>query len=223
MRAFRSFLLVQCVGLMAASVAFGQQAGASAPVLERGYMTVAAGASFADKRAPTFAVEFGERINERVQAFATFTYFDDLLRDSTQSDLVELGTTLSSLSSTSWEFQARDRGLAMSGGAKYLLYRGRTVRPYVGAAPGVLNIRRTITERDFGDVSDPVLQVFGAPDGLIDASKVSTFKPMAEYMAGVGLVSGRTYVDVGYRFRQVFRSRESFTFSQFNAGIGMRF
>ena len=223
MRAFRSFLLVQCVALMTAGVALGQQAQLSAPAPERGYMTAAAGASFGDQRAPTFAIEFGERINRRVQAYATFTYFDNLFNDSARSDLTRLETLLSGLTGASWEFQGRDRGLAFSGGAKYLLSEGRSVRPYIGAAPGVLNVRRTITERDLGDVSDPVIAVFGAPDGFIDTRKLSTFKPMAEFIAGVGLASGRTYVDVGYRFRKVFRSREPFTFSQFNAGIGMRF
>jgi hypothetical protein len=223
MRAFRSFLLVQCVGLMAASVAFGQQSVSSASGLERGYMTAAAGAAFADQRSPTFAVEFGERINSRVQAFATLTYFDDLMSDATRDDLAQLGTLLTNLNRTSWEFEGRDRGIGFSGGAKYLLVNGGSFRPYVGAAPGVLGIRRRITERDLGDVSNPVLAVFGAPDGFVDASKITTLKPMVEYRFGVGLVSGRTYVDVGYRYRQVFRSRESFSFGQFNAGIGMRF
>ena len=86
----------------------------------------------------------------------------------------------------------------------------------------MLNIQRTITERTLGDVSDPVLVVFGAPDGFVNAEEESTFRPMAEFIAGVGIASGRTYVDVGYRFRKVFNV-ESFTFSQFTVGVGMRF
>ena len=86
----------------------------------------------------------------------------------------------------------------------------------------MLNIRRTMTERTLGNVSDPVLVVFGAPDGFINAREESTFRPMAEFIAGVGIASGRTYVDVGYRLRKVFRV-ESFAFSQFTVGVGMRF
>jgi hypothetical protein len=86
----------------------------------------------------------------------------------------------------------------------------------------VLNLQRTITERTLGDVSDPVLVVFGAPDGFINPREESSFLATAEFIAGVGIASGRTYVDVGYRFRKVFHV-ESFTFSQFTVGVGMRF
>ena len=87
----------------------------------------------------------------------------------------------------------------------------------------MLNIRRSISERTLGDVTDAVVLAFGAPDGMIDPAKVSTFKPMAEVLAGVGITTGRTYVDIGYRFRKVFRSTESFNFSQLSVGVGMRF
>jgi hypothetical protein len=185
-------------------------------------MTAAAGASFSDKQAATFGIEIGERINSRVQAYAAFNYFDDLFNNQAASDLSDLGTFLTDLHGRPWAFQGRDRGLAFSGGAKYLLSRGPTFRPYVGGGPGVLNLRRTITESSLGDVSDPVLVVFGAPDGFINATEESTFRPTAEFITGVGIAAGRTYVDVGYRFRKVFHV-ESFTFSQFTVGVGMRF
>ena len=225
MCAVRSFSLVPCVVLLFAGMAWGQQAQfpAPAPQLKRGYMTAAAGASFSDQKATTFAIEIGEALNRHVQAYAAFTYFDDLFNDSARNDLARLEAALTGLTGSSWQFQGRDRGLALSGGAKYLLSDGPSVRPYVGGGPGVLNLRRVITERDLGDISDPVLAVFGAADGVIDASRVSTFKPMAEVVAGVGIAAGRTVVDVGYRFRTVFRTREAFTFSQFSVGVGMTF
>ena len=67
-----------------------------------------------------------------------------------------------------------------------------------------------------------MLLVFGAPDGFIDAREESSFRATVEFIAGVGIASGRTYVDVGYRYRKVFHV-ESFTFSQFTVGVGMRF
>jgi hypothetical protein len=208
---------------MMATIAAAQQGRpASTAPLENGYMTGAAGASFSDKQAATFSLEIGETIGSRVQAYAAFNYFDDLLNDQAASDLVDLGDFLTDLHQVPWEFHGRDRGLAFSGGGRYLLSRGPRFRPYVGGGPGVLNLRRTITERDLGNVSDQVLTVFGAPDGFIDASEMSTFRPFAEFIAGVGIASGRTYVDVGYRLRKVFRV-DSFTFSQFTVGVGMRF
>jgi len=119
--------------------------------------------------------------------------------------------------------ESRWRGAELAtGGGRYLLSRGPSFRPYIGGGPGVLNLQRTITERTLGDVSDPVLAVFGAPDGFINPREESSFRAMAEFIAGVGIASGRTYVDVGYRFRKVFHV-ESFTFSQFTVGVGMRF
>lgn len=223
MTAFRFASLVPCLVLLAAVIAEAQQPRvASTGPLENGYMTGSAGTSFSDSRSMTFGVEIGERINSRVQAYAAFNYFDDLFNDQAVSNLNELSSYLTSFTGDTWRLQGRDRGLAFSGGARYLLSRGPTFRPYVGGGPGVLNLRRTITEATLGDVSDPVLVVFGAPDGFIDARDESTFRPMAEFIAGVGIASGRAYVDVGYRFRKVFHV-ESFTFSQFTAGVGMRF
>jgi len=223
MTAFKLASLVSCLVLLTATVAGAQQARvASTGPLENGYMTAAAGASFSDARAATFGIEIGERINSRVQAYAAFHYFDDLFSDQAAGDLNDLSNYLTSVTGDTWVLQGRDRGLAFSGGARYILSRGPAFRPYIGGAPGVLNIQRTITEATLGDVSDPVLVVFGAPDGFINAEKKSTFRPMAEFIAGVGIASGRTYVDVGYRLRKVFRV-DSFTFSQFTVGVGMRF
>lgn len=219
MIAFKYVSLMFCLVLITATSAFGQQ---PAGPRDRGYMTGAAGASFSDRRAATFGVEIGERLNPRTQAYVAFNYFDDLFNDEAGNNLTTLAGVLSRTTGEQWQFSGRDRGMAFSGGAKYLVSNGPTVRPYVGGGPGVINIRRTITERTLGDMSDAVIGVFGAPDGVINPSEVSTFKPLAEFIAGVGLASGRTYVDVGYRFRKVFHA-ESLTFSQFSVGVGMRF
>lgn len=223
MTAFRFVSMVPCVVLMTATIAAAQQGrpAPSAP-LENGYMTGAAGASFSDTQSVTFGIEIGETINPRVQAYAAFNYFDDLFNNQAASDLNELSGYLTSVTGDVWALQGRDRGLAFSGGARYLLSRGPSFRPYIGGGPGVLNLQRTITERTLGDVSDPVLVVFGAPDGFINPREESSFLATAEFIAGVGIASGRTYVDVGYRFRKVFHV-ESFTFSQFTVGVGMRF
>ena len=220
MNAVRYLLRVLFLVLMTATAAAAQQGRPAS--LENGYMTGAAGASFGDKQAATFGLEIGETIGSRVQAYAAFNYFDDLLNDQAAADLEDLADFLTDLHRVPWEFHGRDRGLAFSGGGRYLLARGPSFRPYVGGGPGIINIRRTITERDLGNVSDAVLTVFGAPDGYIDASEESTFRPFAEFIAGVGIASGRTYVDVGYRYRKVFRV-EAFSFSQFTVGVGMRF
>ena len=223
MIAFRRLSFVSCLLLLTAAAAAAQGRPAPTP-LNRGFMTGSAGAVFADQRAATFGVEIGERLNDRTQAYVTFNYFDNLFSDRAADDLDDLAEALTFLSGQPWAFTGRDRGLAFSGGARYLLSRGPNVRPYVGGGAGVLNVRRTITEQDFGDVTDPFFNTFGAQDGFIDATKVSTYKPLAEFIGGVGIGVGRAYVDAGYRFRKVFHAGESFTtFSQFTVGVGMRF
>ena len=222
MSGFKAFALVPCVVLMGAAVAFAQ-APASTPTFQRGFMTATAGASFGDQQTPTFGVDLAENINPHVQAYVSFTYFDDLITDSAQSGLDDLAANLTRLTARTWEFTGHDRGLAFSGGGKYLFANGSAVRPYVGAAPGVIKLRRTIVEPQLGEISDEVLAAFGATGGVIDAAQESTYKPTAEFLAGVGIGKGRTYVDIGYRFRQVFKVAEPFRFSQFNVGVGMRF
>ena len=223
MTALKTISFVPCLVVLTASLASAQGARPASASLEHGFMTATAGAVFSDQKSATFGVEIGQRIGRRVDAYVAFTYFDNLFTDRAAGDLATLANRLVSVTGQSYEFSGRDRGLAFSGGARYLLSQGPRFRPYVGAAPGLLNIQRTITERSLGDVSDPVLALYGAPDGVADPLKVSSFKPTAEFIAGVGIAAGRTYVDVGYRYRTVFRTTDSFDFSQFTAGIGMRF
>ena len=219
MNALRTFWLVPCVVVMTAAPALCQ----SASTPPQRYMTGALGASFNAQTAAAFAIELGESLNRRVQAYTAFTFFDDLMSTGARDNLAALGPAISRATGAEWQLHGRDRGLAFSGGAKYLISEGSSVRPYIGGGPGGLNIRRSISERTLGDVTDAVVLAFGAPDGMIDPAKVSTFKPMAEVLAGVGITTGRTYVDIGYRFRKVFRSTESFNFSQLSVGVGMRF
>jgi opacity protein-like surface antigen len=224
MTVLRTISFVPCLIVIGASLAGAQQTRpATTTTLERGYMTASAGAAFGDQRSPTFGLEIGERMGRRAQAYVAFTYFDDLFSDRAASDLVDLANYLERVTGTPYEFTGRDRGLAFSGGARYLISRGPTFRPYVGGGPGILNIQRTITDRMLGDVTDPVIGLYGAPDGAADRSKISSFKPTAEFLAGIGIAAGRTYVDVGYRYRKVLRTADAFDFSQVNVGVGMRF
>ena len=222
MSGFKSFALVPCVVLIGAAVAFAQ-APVSGQSLEHGYMTGTAGSSFGDYKTPTFGAELAEHINPHVQAYVGFTYFDDLISDSAQSDLDALGAELTRLHGSPWQFTGHARGLLFSGGGKYLFLNGSPVRPYLGGGPGVLNLRPTIVEARLGNVTDEVLSVFGAPGGIVDPEQSSTYKPTAEFLAGVGIAAGRAYVDVGYRYRHVFKTDDSFKFSQFSVGVGMRF
>jgi opacity protein-like surface antigen len=221
MNAIKSFGLVPCLVVLSATVAFGQ--AQEDLRFQHGYMTAVAGTSFGDQQEALFGAEVGENLTSHVQAYANFTYFDNLITDSAQSYLANLSATLTRLTASSWNLTGNDRGLAFSGGAKYLMLPGSAIRPYVGAGPGLINIRRTIYETDLGEISNEVLAVFGAPDGGINPEKEGSFKPMVEFAAGAGIAAGRTFVDVGYRFNKIYKTAEPFSFSQFKVGVGMRF
>ena len=223
MNAIKSFGLVPCVVVLSATVAFGQGRVADDARFQHGYMTAVAGTSFGDQQEALFGAEVGENIHRNVQAYANFTYFDNLITDSAQSYLANLSATLTRLTASSWNLTGNDRGLAFSGGAKSLMLPGSAIRPYVGAGPGLINIRRTIYETDLGEISNEVLAVFGAPDGGINPEKEGSFKPMVEFAAGAGIAAGRTFVDVGYRFNKIYKTAEPLSFSQFKVGVGMRF
>ena len=221
MNAIKSFGLVPCLVVLSATVAFGQ--AQEDPRFQHGYMTAVAGTSFGDQQQALFGAEVGENLTSHVQAYANFTYFDNLITDSAQSYLANLSATLTRLTASSWNLTGNDRGLSFSGGAKYLMLPGSAIRPYVGAGPGLINIRRTIYETDLGEISNEVLAVFGAPDGGINPEKEGSFKPMVEFAAGAGIAAGRTFVDVGYRFNKIYKTTEPLSFSQFKVGVGMRF
>jgi len=221
MNAIKSFGLVPCLVVLSATVAFGQAQEDSR--FKHGYMTAVAGTSFGDQQQALFGAEVGENLTTHVQAYANFTYFDNLITDSAQSYLANLSATLTRLTASSWNLTGNDRGLSFSGGAKYLMLPGSAIRPYVGAGPGLINIRRTIYETDLGEISNEVLAVFGAPDGGINPEKEGSFKPMVEFAAGAGIAAGRTFVDVGYRFNKIYKTAEPLSFSQFKVGVGMRF
>jgi len=221
MNAIKSFGLVPCLVVLSATVAFGQ--AQEDPRFQHGYMTAVAGTSFGDQQQALFGAEVGENLTTHVQAYANFTYFDNLITDSAQSYLANLSATLTRLTASSWNLTGNDRGLSFSGGAKYLMLPGSAIRPYVGAGPGLINIRLTIYETDLGEISNEVLAVFGAPDGGINPEKEGSFKPMVEFAAGAGIAAGRTFVDVGYRFNKIYKTAEPLSFSQFKVGVGMRF
>ena len=69
-------------------------------------MTAVAGTSFGDQAKALFGAEVGENLNRHVQAYADFTYFDNLITDSAQGYLTDLSSTLTRLTATPWNMNA---------------------------------------------------------------------------------------------------------------------
>jgi hypothetical protein len=184
------------------------------------YLAALAGASFGPDRAPVFAAEFGERLHPDVRAYATISYFENLMDRSVQRELDQVSEDLGNLTGIPWALRGRDRGAAFVAGAKYLV-PSRTVRPYIGGGAGFINLKRTITDRDVNPVDPTVFSPFDIDH--IDLSTSAVTRPMAEATAGVAFFAGRTYVDIGYRFRRAFQMRDALEFSQVGVMLGVNF
>jgi opacity protein-like surface antigen len=225
MHVARSIGFVPVFALAISGYASGQQiapaAGSVVPE-QRGYVSVLAGAVSGPPTEPVLSVEYGEDIHRNVQAYATLSYFENLMRQTLRDDLTALGTALSTVTGDPWQLRGRDRGVAFAAGAKYVVGSQR-VRPYIGAGAGVINVKRTVIEAHLGDVTAAVFNDFDV--GISDLSLASTSitRPLAEAAVGVGIDAGSTYVEVGYRYRRAFRLTDRLEFSQLSVGVGYRF
>jgi opacity protein-like surface antigen len=226
MQILKSLSFVVCALAFTSVSARAQEAadvrsGAGAP--QRGYVSAGTGVTLGTDRAATFAVEYADNLGRQVQAYANFSYFDNVINDATRDELRSLAGLMAGLTGSPWEFSGRDRGVAFVAGGKVLVPTGTSVRPYVGAGAGALNVKRTITERTRGDLTSAVISDLGFTDGAFNTADASTTKPMIEGIVGVGIVAGHTYVDVGYRYRKAFHFAAPLDFGQFSVGVGYRF
>jgi len=215
------FLALLAVATLAAP-AFCQQT--SAPVVStpewRGYIAALVGAVSGPPSEAAFTVEYAENMRRDAQAYVAVSYFDNLMRQETRNGLAGVGATLTSITGTTWQLSGRDRGVAATGGAKYVAPLG-IFRPYAGGGGGVINVKRTITDLRAGDVKLAVFNDFLVGDAALVGLDSAT-KPVGEFVAGVGLILGHTYVDAAYRYRKVFGLTD-LDFSQFSAGVGYKF
>ena len=215
-----------------AASALGQQfaqPGGTAPE-PRGYIAVLGGAASgtlggADAGTPTqpvFSVEYGDDIRRDVLAYLTVSYIENLMPQPLRDDLEVTAAALTSLTGALWEFQGRDRAIILTAGGKYRFGR-EDVQPYVGGGAGIINIRRTVLERNLGDLTAAVFNDFdsGSPD--LSLATAGLTRPLVEIAAGVGISKGNTYVDIGYRYRRAFRLVDTLDFGQFSVGVGYRF
>jgi opacity protein-like surface antigen len=188
--------------------------------LRRYVAAVVGAAAVGTERVPTIAAEYGESITRNSQAYVALSYFDNVMTDRMRDNLLAAAETIRVITGASRTFSGRDRALAFTAGGKYVV--GTSIRPYVGAGAGALNIRRTITEVSLGDVTQAFAEQTGFGDGVVSAGSTEATKPMAEVVAGVGFVTRNMVLDVGYRYRRAFHTATTLDFSQVAVGIGAK-
>jgi hypothetical protein len=184
------------------------------------YLAGLAGATFGPDRAPVFAVEFGERIHPDVRAYATVSYFENLMDRAVRDELNVLSEQLTAATGEAWALRGRDRGAAFVAGAKYLVPT-EVVRPYIGGGAGFVNLKRIVTDREVNPIDPTLFSPLDIDQVAVTTSAVT--RPMAEATAGVAFFAGRTYVDIGYRFRRAFQMPDRLEFSQFGIMLGVNF
>jgi hypothetical protein len=218
----RSIVLVPVLALAATLTVTAQamaQDGEAVPVV-RGYVS-AHGGAVTGPPGPEFAVEWGERISRNTQAYVTVSYFENLMNPDLQDELDTLETSLALVTGNPWAFSARDRGVSLIGGGKYL-FGGGNVRPYVGGGGGVISLRRTVTDVQFGDVRNAIFNDFGVGEADLSLAPASITKPLIEAAFGVAIVNGHAHFDIGYKYRRAYRLDTTLNFSQIGAGVGYR-
>jgi hypothetical protein len=88
----------------------------------------------------------------------------------------------------------------------------------------VLNVHRFIREQSRGNITEAYVAQFGSADGVVDPAQDNTNHPLGEVAAGVGVVIGGAYVDVGYRYRKAFHNvHDTFDVSQVGVAVGVKF
>jgi hypothetical protein len=218
----RLALIVPALLLGAATNGWSQQLTEPAPEPPTArYFIVTAGAAFGADTVPTFSGEYGEAVSKHVMAFVNYAYYDDLMTDVMRSNLTLAGDVLTRVTGNTRTFTGRDRGLAFTGGAKYMFGSGG-FRPYVGAGLGALHLKRTINEASLGDVTTSFASESGLNDGVIAAGATTGMKALAEGIVGVYAAGRRTSFDVSYRYRKAFHAAE-LSFAQFGVGVGVSF
>jgi len=204
--------------LAAVSPALAQQPAPQEPVGI--YVSAEAGALFQPQTAAAFGVQFGDRIHPDVIAYATLSYFENVMSKDVTDNLAQVSQVVTVRTGRNWDLQGRDRGVGFIAGVKYLM-GGGTTRPYVGGGAGILAIRRSIRDRLAGDVTGATLRDFDVGDFVLTTGNIT--RPLAEAAVGVDVEFGRTHVDVGYRFRRAFHLSQAPNISQGSVGIGINF
>jgi hypothetical protein len=222
MNAIKSIVLVPVLMLAAAASVSAQAAqNREQSTDERSYVSVSGGA-VASPAAAAFAVEYGDAVTRNSQAYVALSYFENLMGQPLRDDLATLGTDLSGLTGTTWSLTGRDRGVTLVAGGKYLLGSGG-FRPYLGGGAGIISVRRTVLEARLGDVRDAIFNDFSVGEPDLSLAPASLTRPIVEAALGIGTISGRTYFDIGYRYRRAFRLANTLDFSQISVGVGYSF
>jgi opacity protein-like surface antigen len=222
MNARHSVSAALVLALVSSASAFAQGASAPRTSEPKWYLAAIGGAVSRPPTGPVFGVEIAENLARHAQAYVNFSYFDNLMDDSLRNALDARAASLTTLTGDPWSFSGRDRGMSLVAGGKYV-FGGGIVRPYVGGGAGVINLKREVLEARLGDVTQAVFNDYHLGEADLSLSTLGVTTSLVEGTVGVGIGSGHTHFDIGYRYRSAFGLTNKLDFSTVTAGIGYRF
>src|SRR6185503_14157173 len=121
MNARHSVSAALVLALVSSASAFAQ--GTSAPGIKtepRWYVAALGGAVSRPPTEPVFGVEIAENLGSHGQAYATISYFENLMGRSLRDALDAKAAQLTTFTHDAWSLSGRDRGLAFVAGGKYV-------------------------------------------------------------------------------------------------------
>jgi opacity protein-like surface antigen len=222
MNARHSVSAALVLALVTSASAFAQGTSAPRTAEPKWYLAAIGGAVSRPPTGPVFGVEIAENLTRHAQAYANFSYFDNLMDQSLRDGLDARAASLTKLTGDAWSFSGRDRGMSFVAGGRYVI-GGGMIRPYVGGGAGIINLKREIVEARLGDVTQAVFNDYHLGEADLSLSTLGVTTSLVEAAFGVGIGSGHTHFDVGYRYRSAFGLTNKLDFSTVTAGIGYRF
>ncbi len=134
MNARHSISAAFVLAIVSSVSAFAQGAPAPGTTAEpRWYIAAIGGAVSRPPTEPVFGVEIAEHLGRHAQAYATFSYFENLMGQSLRDGLEDQANRLTNLTGDTWSLSGRDRGVSLRGG-RQVRVRQRLHPPVCGWA-----------------------------------------------------------------------------------------
>jgi hypothetical protein len=186
-----------------------------AQTVERGFVQGVGGVTFGVESAGTLGGEVGFNVHPNIQIYGGAGRMLNVMPKSLQRDLDDAADLLTIVTGQVWGFNGKVPATYFGGGAKFIVPTSSAVRPYFTAGAGLAQLKASIKEIDFGEITDDLIN-----EGYIDEDDVKGTNFMFEFGGGIVFpLGGVLQLDTGYRFTKISEANVS----RVSLGVGARF